>query len=213
MPFIEPTPHNQELDLPDRLTTLTMNYLWRRFIADALTEYFQRAIPAPGTSPDVDQTWINFHNLILDLYDSEIGINALRIATIHAKETQAYPVLSTSRVIFDIAQGPYFYDPDGLFIAADNVFRAQEAGVYALMVHLDVAEADVGYYLGIRRVGDADWYAQVQVEGDTDGGGLTTCFALIVAAIADEFEVTITTPTFSVICVYGYAAFVRLGGL
>lgn len=213
MPFIEPVPHNQDLGLPDRLTTLTMNYLWRRFIADALTEYFERAIPPPSNDPNVQATWVNFHNLILDLYDSEIGLQILRIATVHAKVSQQYVIASTTRLVFDIGQSPYYYDPDGLFIVADNVFRAQEAGVYALVCYYNALAVHNGYRLGVRRVGDTDEYAAIEVPANTVAASYGTVVGLFVAAIGDEFEVLITTALSGINTEYGYAAFVRLGGL
>jgi hypothetical protein len=213
MPFIEPTPHNQALPEPDRLTTLTMNYLWRRFIADALTEYFERAIPKPSSDPDVQATWVNFHNLILDLYDSEIGLQILRIATVHAEVSHQYPILSTNRIVFDVAETPYYYDPDGLFIVADNVFRAQEAGVYALMLYFNALAVNAGMRIGVRRVGDTDEYAATEVPGNNLVATYGTVVALVIASVGDEFEFLMSTAASAINTEYGYAAFVRLGGL
>lgn len=75
MSLILLTPHNEALSAPDELYTLTINHLWRRHVAAALTEYFERVIGTEVDTPDAQATLNNYYNLLLDLYDTEASMS------------------------------------------------------------------------------------------------------------------------------------------
>jgi len=210
MPLILTTPHNEDQGLPDKLTSLVVNHLWRPYVAHALTAFFEREIGTDTTIPGVTETLNNFHALLLDLYDIEYGELSMRLCTIHLDTTIVYTGGEVNRAIFDDSLGPYFYDPDGLFIPSTNTFRAIEAGIYCLFVTIDVIEDARPYNAYIRRVGETDHYAAQQMTPDSSllqQGSLSALFRL---DVNDEIEVLIGAAALSVSPSYGYAAFARL---
>lgn len=63
-------PHN-EPQLGDELTSLSVNYLWRRRIVEALSLYFEPLLTRASVDDDVQTTLNNFNALLVDLYDTE----------------------------------------------------------------------------------------------------------------------------------------------
>lgn len=210
MPLVITTPHNQAQPLPDRLTTLVVNNLWRRYIADALTQYFERAIGSDTTIPGVPETLNNFHNLLLDLYDAIYEIKFMRIATVHLDPTVVYNASQNSRVEFDNTLGPFNYDPDGMFIPASNTFQAIETGIYALVCYVAEVTDSRDFMLFVQKVGAADEYAGIAIDQNSGLLSVGTVFGLFRADFGDEFEVRIAAAGLSVAPDYGYAAFVQL---
>lgn len=66
------TAHNQAI-LGDTLTSVALNYEWRRFVVAAVASELKRqfAVNDDGTIPDDLENWLN--DLILDFYDFEVS--------------------------------------------------------------------------------------------------------------------------------------------
>lgn len=210
MPLILTTPHDELQPSPDTLTTLVVNHIWRRHVAHAITQYFERAIGTDTSIAGVPETLNNFHRLLLDLYDDVWSIQIMRLCTIHCDPTVVYTQGQESRVEFDTAQGPYFFDPDTLFLAASNTFRAIEAGIYALLCYFDSDAGQTDFNLSVRRVGDSVVYASTIVPTKSSLPASGMVLGIMRASVDDEFEVVIGAAGLAVDCVYGYAAFVQL---
>lgn len=154
-----------------------------------------------------------FRQLLIDLYDSEIGLQAMRIATIHLDTTVVYPASQSTRVQWDETLGPFYYDPDGMFNTALNTFAAQEPGVYALLAHLDENTDIRDYQISVRKVGETENYSSTQVQAVSGLNSVGQVIALFRGVPGETFEVILSAAGQPVAPDYGYAVFLLLGNL
>lgn len=213
MSLILPEPHDTQQPAPDILTTLVMNYIWRRHIAQALTSYFEQCLSRDFTNPDVVQTWNNFHHLLEDLYDSEHGLDILRFCSIHPEFGAVYTASIFSPVIFDISQTPFYYDPDGMAEPLAGRFTALEQGIYLFVFNFTAAELNVDYALVLGKVGIGEGYDSENkhvIGFVADAGHL---FGMMKLEPGEQIDVQILPHGTNITCQNGLAAFVRLGGL
>lgn len=212
MPLVLLTPHDAPQPSPDELTSLVLNFIWRRHVAQALVEYFERAMGTDTVAPGYAETLANYHRMLLDLYDREI-VSVMRFCAIMGNTTAIYPGSATTTLEWDTSETPFYFDPDSLFQEATNSFRANAAGAWALFCYFDIINAGNDYTLHIKRVGESSEYAVARIAGGGGALGHGIIVAPFLAQPGDEFVVQIEVGLLDIGAQYGYAAFVLLGEL